>query len=132
MKALTRRRDNSVDSPHLPRRLVDMKLPVAPLDMRPEHLGHPVCHKGHAVLARLVYGQVVDDEADERSRSRWDLASYKDVAGREGDEVYHDVESGEASGGVEGGDGVDEGLLGGGGGEDALGVVNEPEGHFGR
>lgn len=97
--------------------------------MRPERLGHPACHEGHAVLARLVYGQVVDDEADERSRRRWVLPSHKDVAGKKRDEVHHDVKSGEASGGVEGGDVVDEGLLGGGGGEGPLGVVDEPEGH---
>lgn len=76
-----------------------------------------------------MYGQVVNDEADERSRRRWVLASHKDVAGREWDEIYHDVESGEAGGGVKGGDVVDEGLLGGGGGEGPFGVVDEPEGH---
>lgn len=129
-KALTRRRINSVESPQRPRRLVNVPLPIAPLEVRTEQLGNLVRHGRHAPLVWLAYGHVVDGEADERSRSGWVLAANKDVAGREGDEVHHDVEGGEVSkGGVEGRDGVGEGLLGGGRGEGPLGVVDEPERH---
>jgi len=101
-KKLTRRRNQPINHPKLPRRLVDVKLPIVPplRDVRADELGQPV---DDAPLARgvvpEVHGEVVDREADEGrfvgSRGGGGgLAADEDAVGRERDEVYDYVEGG--------------------------------------